>query len=504
MTGLIDSEHQPLNTLTVELQAELGFEYDANHEWLFSDHFASVGSGDIYEFLPAKVRISADGTRYQIGARRVDIEGLLKLARLINPQSQGIDTVINFWNGRGEVKTTADDEFIYMEIGIEPTAEGLEKKYDVLGGAWYTALSAAVKNLTFEQMQKDRWFGVSIRNVLGDTEGNTMQSRRVIFGRSLIESFEDRESELDEMPAETFRRDTDSMAPNLREYPIGFDIFGLDKMPGSLKYRGIERKSDELSLGTRIQVYHDPSGHFAEINNYLHNYNFETREWERDNSLRLKLLAPEGTELDTVDDLRRVKKARLVDNEYKTETEYDVTVAVDDHSLHIESSDGELVIVLGEPGCFECKTPLWKFPHQRYVEKTKGIDFKTINNHVSGHDQNGLDRYFFSEQEGQRAKVYCADCIPQKVEDYLLTHPYAHEATARGIIRKRLDDAGYGDVQIWRDMLSHTEGKWVGEAVIHYERDGRQITRCPGRFALTDDGKFEPELISPEAANFRA
>jgi hypothetical protein len=50
------------NPLPAELQRQLKFDIAPSREWLLNDDFLTVGDPTHYEFLPARARVSADGT----------------------------------------------------------------------------------------------------------------------------------------------------------------------------------------------------------------------------------------------------------------------------------------------------------------------------------------------------------------------------------------------------------------------------------------------------------
>ena len=80
-----ERERPSINPLIPELQSKLGFEFDPSREWLQNDELTQVGGIEHGEWLPARARVSKDGTRFEVGARIQDLEGLLALNRIVRP-----------------------------------------------------------------------------------------------------------------------------------------------------------------------------------------------------------------------------------------------------------------------------------------------------------------------------------------------------------------------------------------------------------------------------------
>ena len=116
----------PITQLPAELQRQLNFEFDPSREWLQNDEMTQVGGIEHGEWLPARARVSKDGTRFEVGARVQDLEGLLELNRIVRPTVQTVDTVINFWQDNPKFASRIENEWVYIGAKIEPTIEGLE------------------------------------------------------------------------------------------------------------------------------------------------------------------------------------------------------------------------------------------------------------------------------------------------------------------------------------------------------------------------------------------
>ncbi|MEK7188547.1 MAG: hypothetical protein AAB685_01685, partial [Patescibacteria group bacterium] len=114
----------------------------------------------------------------------------------------------------------------------------------------------------------------------------------------------------------------------------------------------------------------------------------------------------------------------------------------------------------------------------------------------------GILRYLVSSSEEQ--KTYCGDCIGPVIEDYLDLHPYARKEAALEIARERLDNLGYGDVEVVEDQTwRYGPSGWRMFTQIEYERDGRRIVRYTGMSSVDGEGEFAANMLPQEYVDFR-
>ena len=172
---------QGLSTLSIELKVTLGFKEESQQkEWLIHDEIASVGGYvdfELYEWLPTRARVRSDGTRYEVGVRNEDLEGLLALAKIINPQCQGLDHVKNFWKDHPKFSVKEEEGWMYIGTNMDPTPMDFEMEYDPAQDAYDLTLIATIGNMTYEQMKNHERYGDDMKEV-EDPEG-----QKILFSR---------------------------------------------------------------------------------------------------------------------------------------------------------------------------------------------------------------------------------------------------------------------------------------------------------------------------------
>lgn len=492
-----------LSTLPVELKVQFGFTPDSSQKWIQSDNFdhVSIGGPEHGEWIPTRARALADGTRFEIGARRVDIEGLLELAKLIKPDVKGMDHVVGFWEGRPKVKLTEEDDFVFMGVDIPPTVEGFEQEFGAVTSAFDVALTAAIEGKSYVQMMQDKWHKHWVEDVEKDRQGG----RTCIFR----EMFDDME------PAEgsTCRIRPQVTVDTLREFPIDTYETSVNFAPATVIRDGKSKEFKDIWLiahnGRNQDVFNGDETVAIHINESTNND--ETEKWEHD-GLSLHLQIPDRIEVKTVEDMAKLTKAEvftrddLGDEEARRRT-IDVKVSVEDDSIKVVSKDGSLSVEVRKPTCDECQIPVWKFRWP--TEEEFAQDWDPYNREFRMHGANtslGIYRCDMRTDEG--TKTRCIDCAHTVEERYLQGHPFASKSRSIEIARRRLDETGYDDVEIWKDQVWRTESLrgipgWEFFTKIEYQRDGRDITRYTGTPVLKDDGTFDLNMRPREYIDFR-
>lgn len=466
--------------LTTELQAQFNFAPDPTGQWLQSDNFnhASLGGTEVYEWLPTRTRVLAYGSRLEMGTRRVDIAGLLELAKIIHPRVKGVDHVLNFWDGRPNIKVTEDDEWVYMGVNIEPTTEGFESRFSQPEFAFFAALTAAIEGKSYLQLRRNRWHGAFIKGV------ENMESRGSsgIFAHPRVEGEMTTGSSCELPPIIT--------AANLAEYPLETSRNYIHA-PVAV----IERGRRILSENRSWIIGHNGRD-TVDFNVHYHDW---LREKSRHKSVNLHLLIPEDIEVKSFADLAKLTRAEIYKwNEgYNPQSisrwETDVRVVVGKHKLRIVTADGNFKLEAKEPTCDSCGTPEWKF--RRPTEEEDRWD---------PHPEVYLER-----TQNERC---CLDCKPKLEEEFANAHPFARRSKALVEGRRRLDELGFSDVEIWENQVfpigaytrkSNNQG-WELFTRIKYTRDGREVIRSIGTPVLTVDGELVmPEMMSREFVDFR-
>lgn len=496
--------------LTSELQRQLGFNFDPSHECLAKDDFTKVGGIKEGEWLPARARIPSDGSRFEIGARVQDLEGLLELNRLGSRRVQSVDTIINFWQNHPKFSASVEGEWVFIGANIEPTTRGLEKEYSSVTSAYGVALESAISGRTYAQLARDRrWYGRVINQI-----EQTYQS-----GHSVL--FKDPPKEDGQEPTEGASCPIvpEVTVTTLREFPISSIWYGLSDSPGKVRIGDQEREFVKRSWivvqpgnprvlnGSRTVEISIP-----ETRTRFHRGN---RPSDR---LTVYLQIPDGMEVQTIEDLKHITNAEFWAQTGKrggsSSTRSEVSINVKDDSFKIITSDQVIDIELKKPCCPNCETPTWRFPN-----RTDLIESRTLRKspkdwgdyaHLYGWDR-GQEKLVFTPSvgrySGQNVEI-CGDCIIPIVQGYIDEHPLALRTRAIGVARANLDQLGCSDVKIWEDQVwraTHHRGiqGWEIFTKLEYERDGMQIIRHTGIPILTDEGEFTPNMKPRKYIDFR-
>jgi hypothetical protein len=488
---------QHSDELQQRLHSELGFTMQEGGEWLISDDFQDVGGVEKGEVLPSRTRVSADGTRFELGCRIEDIQGLLALSKLNNPNAKGVEAIREFWPDTTHFVTTEEAGYIFIGSEIDPTPDGLEKGYYGFWLSYDIALEAAQRGLTYEEMLADKWRGDTMRLILQPRT----DVRDIVFERS-----KDDDNEADKYEY----CESGISVDNLREFPLATYETSWH-FPGTLTVDGQELKDDNIWL----------IGHNRGAKVDLH---FSQTHYDNDikggNSQRysLSLTIPEGVTIETVNDMVNLKQAvitKRVDDGEAQLVELVVNVMVEDNDLAVESEDGTFKLELRTPICEDCHKPEWKFrwpSAAEFAEQELGMRNKAdvlLRNAGYG-GSHGYQAYL---EDGDGTKhEYCIDHITDAEQRYVESHPFASRAKAQELARKTLDELGYGDVEVDRQLmhraLGNKKGWWV-YPTIKYERNGKEITRYivgdqHHGLVISDDGEVQPLLPSREYVDFRA
>lgn len=444
--------------------------------------------------LPSRTRISADGTRFELGCRIEDLKGLLALTKLKDPSAKDVGAVRDFWPETSRFVTTEEDGYVYIGSEIEPTTDGLEKGYYGFWLSYDIALEAAQRGLSYEEMLADDWRGSTIKQILEPcTDG-----RSGIFDRG-----EDDDHKLDEDE----EWDSGISADNLRDFPLATHETSWN-VPGTLVVDNQELKDDGIWLighngGNKVDLYFNQS-----------NYDQEKREVDS-KRYHLELPIPEGTDVSTVNDLTSLSRARVSnDSKDQEPVEIDVQVTVEDNSITVESADGTFKLVVHTPICEDCHKPEWKFrwpTAAEFAEQEMGMR-KETDVSLRGARYGGQCGYqaYLEDTDGTKHE-YCIDHITDAEQRYVAAHPYASRSKALELARKTLDDLGYGDVEVGGQLMDRAWGNekgWWVYPTIKYERGSKEITRYivgdqHYGLVITDDGEVRPMLPPREYVDFR-
>lgn len=511
---------RPETDLPSGLKEQFNFSPDPTGQWLQSDDFGHVSIGGILEgeWLPTRARVSADGTRFQIGARIVDFKGLIELSRItrlkrILSTDEAYNNILNFWSGLAEnnlssgdsnpvVQVTEEDDILFMGIEVKPTARGLETRFSEVGFSYDAALHATIEGKSFDQMLKDDWYGDSIKRLLKPRQEGE-------GGYSVIFSYDRAESEATEgstcpvVPLIT--------ADTLQDYPLGSVWYGLHDTPGRFRSLGMEK---EFKKGSAIVIQPGRP-------NVLDGSRMVEIRLPKlgDATMTIFLQIPEDVEIQTIDDLKKLTTAETfvkVGEGGTAVSRTEVAVTVENDSLRIISADQGLEIELGKPCCPECKIPTWKYPDSHDLIDHQGSnkspsewgDYAFLYGYHAGGGLGPRFNPFFGKYEGEEAEI-CGNCIIPAVEGFIKEHPLAARSRAIEVTRQKLDELGYPDIQIWENQVWRAGFEYPGVngweiyTKLEYERDGRKIMRHTGIPLLKDDGTFEPNLLPDEYIKFR-
>ena len=489
---MVERKKPSITILPLEFQRQLSFDLDPSGEWLFNDEFVEAGGDKFGEWLPARARVSKDGTRFEVGARRQDLEGLLELNRIIRPSVQTVETVVNFWENHPKFATRVEDGWIFIGAKIEPTLEGLETDFNPVLLAYEVALESAISGRSYKELTQDKgWYGDVIRHIEGP-----VNQRTGLFGRTASEEETKRQSEEKPEKGGSCELRPQITADNLRDFPLDSHRTSLHGTPGTLVRDG---ESKELKNMWIIAHNGQPT---VDIIGYDTQYDRDKREWTDDDT-RLQLPIPEGVEIKTVADLARLKTLHIFDDDKQPVQELDVNVTVENNSFRIVSLDGSFSLEVRTLACTDCQLPYWKFPRPNPEEREEDLNpYKEFGIHSVRVGGVGGYQCHVDTKDGK--KLYCYDCVKKLEAAYLKEHPTARRSTAIKIARAKLTEAAYPDVQILDTQVWRIGNKgWELFTYIDYERDGKTITRKIGTPTITDDGEFQPNMPSREYINFR-
>lgn len=479
--------------LVQRLQSELEFQSDETGEWLISDDFHNVGGLEKGEVIPSRTRISADGTRFEQGCRVEDLQGLLALTRLKNPKTKGVEAIRDFWPESTRFVTTQEDGYIYIGSEIEPTADGVEKGYYGFWLSYDIALEAAQKGISYEEM-------------LAADRGNTMKQilePRTNGRTGIFDKGENDEIETDDDEEWDSGIDVD----NLRDFPLVTHETSWH-VPGTLVVDGQELKDDGIWL-----IGHN-GGEKVDLHFNQTHYDHEKQEWDS-KRYHLELPIPEDAEVNTVNDLAKLSRAKVSNDSNDQEpVEIAVQVTVEDNSIIVESADGTFKMEVHTPVCEDCHKPEWKMrwpTAEEFAEQHLGMRKRTDVSLRSARwgGQHGYQAYL-EDTDGTKHE-YCIDHITDAEQRYVEAHPYASRSKALELARKTLDELGYGDVEVDGRLIDRALGDekgWWVYPTIKYERGGKEITRyIVGEqhhgLVITDDGEVQSMLPSREYVEFR-
>lgn len=466
--------------LTTELQAQFNFAPDSTQRWLQSDTFdhVSLGGAEVYEWLPTRTRVLADGTRLEMGTRRVDIEGLLELAKIVHPRVRSIDDVVKFWQGRPNIKVTEDGDWIYMGVNIEPTTEGFESRFSQPEFAFSAALTAAIEGKSYLQMRRSKWHGGVMKHIEALEPG----SRAGIFAHPRPDGEIASGASCELPPIIT--------AANLLEFPLETNRTSIHA-PVTIIESGRRTLRDDHAWviahnGEETVAFH------------ANRHNWQKRRPES-KYIGLSLPIPEGVEVKSFADLAKLTRGVIYhhthDSNQKSVSrqETDVKVDIGKNKVRVVTADGNFKLEVEEPACVSCHTPEWKFRKPTEEEDR----------------YNPYPEIYVERSRGERC---CLDCRHKLEQEFADAHPFARRSKALEEGRKRLDELGYPDVEIWEYRVwllgVYTRRQkyqvWGLFTRIKYTRDGRDIIRSTGTPILSVDGELTmPEMMSREFVDFR-
>jgi hypothetical protein len=511
---------RPETDLPSALTEQFGFSPEPTGNWLQTDNFknASIGGIEEGEWLPAQARISPDGTRFEIGAKKVDLLGLIELRRIApnSPHniygtladSSGVvyQKVLDFWANQPEptkVSVTEEEESVFMGMEVKPTARGLEAQIGNIDLSFDAAVHAALAGKTYTQMLEDRWWG-SVMNQILESDPNREGSYSSVFEYERIEQEVAEGATCEPRPVVT--------AEKLKDYPLETSRTSLHNLPGRMVAPdGSIRELDDVMI---MANNGEPT---VWINDSDTNYDNERKTWTH-NRTNVQLVIPEDVEIKTVADLAKLKKAQVevtTDKytEEKAYSELDVEITVEDNIVRMVAQDPEnpFNLEIRTLACTDCEMPYWKFP---WPDAEKSEEDWNPYSEFSMHSTRagGVHGYqcFVENPEGKQ-DIYCLDCVTKLENRYLDEHPNAKRTTAMDITRANLDEMGYPEVQIWdtqvwRAGFEYPEAKgkgWELYTKVEYDREGRRIMRHTGVSFLGDDEEFKPNLLPDEYIRFR-
>lgn len=473
-------------SLPQELQAKLSFRPDDENKWLIDDEMTRVGGGpDLFEYLPTRIRVSMDGSRVEFGARCEDLEALLALARTVIPKVGSVNRIRDFWKDHWKFSSQEEGDWIFIGENIEPTTDAFEREYSRLNFAYDAAIAAAIHDKSYKGLVRRK----RERKIIRAAEEENRAGRSMIFV-NLMKNVEKAQEEYRECPVDP---ETIVTAEALRDFPLRSYKTSINFAPGELTLNGSKTRFGNIT----VVAYNGRPEVFIRASN--DHYDWKKEKW-LSHSIRVTLPIPSDNPIETVTDLEGLTIAivEIETPQGKIKRELVVDIKVEDDSFVLETRDDHFALQVEKPICDGCKIPVWKFPYRTapYIAGTDSGPFYQTNMSL------GIIRHLVDSDEGRR--TYCPDCIPAIVDQYLEAHPFASHERARNILRRRLDEMGYNQVQMYRDDIYGWGNLWVADTIIEYQRGRRMIARYCGSVRLNHDGKFESKLFPLEYVNFRA
>ncbi len=472
-----------LSSLPVELQVTLGFEKDQSGEWLVHDEFVGVGNPYQHgETVPASIQVASDGSHYRIRTHRNDIEGILALSALNNPQTGTFVDFTAFWNDHPKFRTFLDDDHVYIGMNITPTPAGFEEDVFTVNEAYDLALSAVMEGKSYRDLLENE----ETREELARIEG--VHGRSLLFSSMEQELYGDRPEREPEPPIE---------ADTLADFPIGRSRTSMNFVPGNIRLGSEDRKIE--SAWVVLQPAHDMVPRRLVIWDPVSRYDREKGEWDKD-TLTLEIPIPDEVDIQTMKDLEKLTSVQLKRERVSTEeANFPVSISVVEDTLTGTSYDGNVEVKLEKPTCDNCEQPNWKFP---FPDDELAEELEEVRSFFGYNIGAGIMR--FQVPVADRTECICANCVRPLVNQYLQDHPFATKKRAINVARRRLDESGNTNIQIIEDQVWRTgESGWEFMTELEYERNGRKIKRYTGTPTLTDDGSFNNNLKSREYINFR-
>jgi hypothetical protein len=495
MTGEIPG---PQDNIALAVEKHLNFSREGE-DWLVKDYISLAGGSSLYEWLPGRMRISQDGTRYEISARRQDVEGLLTLTKTIGKNPQSVEKVLRFWDDRDKFTAYEEGEWIYLQTEIEPTVEGFEREYMPLRLAYDLAIAGAVEGKTWRQLRRDKKHKSDVERALDP--GNAMTA---LFGQ-----LDDKFNNANYCTPDCGLEKPFIIAETLEDFPllvnldfvdiIDFDpdrierknFNSLEFAPGRININGeqLERR------GISLQAYNGYP--LIEIYSSDNQYDHDKGKWLKD-TFRVNLEIPAGDAMLTIKDMENLRSASIEreGDRGKIKMKIPVNVIVSEDKLVITAENGQFSMEIDKPACYDCGIPSWKFPQVRDTHGGARVDFGgffQLNSSL------GIDRFISNFED--KPKTYCANCIDHVVETYVSKHEYAKKEWAMDRALAELREMGYQDVEVFETW--RIGNGWMFHTWKEYEREGKLITRFTGNVTLDDDGDFTSELQPREFVEFR-
>lgn len=468
------------------LESHLHFINDG--EWVYHDDFERIGGSDLFEWLPARIRVSNDGNIFEMGVRIDDLKKLFELTTLVGKHHGTTDEFIQFWNEANQPKfaTYASAEWIYLRQNIQPTVQGLEQEYQGMVHAYDVTLSGIMEGKSFKQLSQSSPYLHKIHAAL-HTEGYGV----LLFDELGLHNLE---QVRDQLPM-FYEEPLPSIQANvLGEFPLNDPEITLNFAPGTIRIDQSEKQFDNFT----IQAYNGEP--VVNIFASTRDYDLATETWRRDD-VSLSFQIPPDESVLTIQDLEKLSVVHFTRaNEAETLVDeiIPVQIAVSDHDLFIASVDGTIDVVISMPCCFDCGIPNWQFPQNTPPHSNAAV---SIDQFYTRNDSLGIAQYI-THFDGE-SHTFCGDCIDGAIETYIKTHEYADDAIALQRIRAELDDLGYSYIRIIDGALMRTDSGWNAITSYEYERDGRKIIRFTGLIEITDDGVLELHLQPKSYIDFQ-